>query len=89
MGKCNNCGKKIEYNKFKHYRGKVLCYECYDTRLERKRAKKQAAELAAQDSKTLDALTDEFALADGQAVTQPVEKDGDADEQSKQSEQSE
>lgn len=40
MGKCSNCGKKIEYNKFKWYRGKVLCYDCYDTRLERKKAKK-------------------------------------------------
>jgi len=43
MGKCDNCGKKILYNKFKRYRGTVLCYECYDTRLERKRAKKEAA----------------------------------------------
>lgn len=44
MGKCNLCGKKIEYNKFKRYRGKVLCYACYDTRLERKKAKKEAVE---------------------------------------------
>lgn len=46
MGKCNNCGKKIEYNRYKMYRGKVLCPECYDTRLERKAAKK--AELKKQ-----------------------------------------
>jgi len=42
IGKCSNCGKKIQYNKFKMYRDKVLCYECYDTRLERKKAKKKA-----------------------------------------------
>ena len=40
MGKCSNCRKKILYNKYKMYRGKVLCPECYDTRLERKAAKK-------------------------------------------------
>jgi len=40
MGKCSECGKKIEYNKYKMYRGKVLCLECFSTRLERKAAKK-------------------------------------------------
>jgi len=40
MGKCSECGKKILYNKYKMYRGKVLCPECYNTRLERKAAKK-------------------------------------------------
>jgi len=45
MGECSNCKKKIEYNKFKRYRGKILCYNCYDTRLERKKAKRIAAEL--------------------------------------------
>ena len=40
MGKCSNCGKKILYNKYRMYRGKVLCPECYDTRLERKAAKR-------------------------------------------------
>lgn len=44
MGKCSNCKKKIEYNKFKMYRGKILCYNCYATRLERKKAKALAAE---------------------------------------------
>ena len=46
MGKCSECGKKIEYNKYKMYRGKVLCLECFSTRLERKAAKK--AELKRQ-----------------------------------------
>ncbi len=46
MGKCNVCGKKILYNKYKMYRGKILCPECYDTRLERKAARK--AELKAK-----------------------------------------
>jgi len=36
MGKCNNCKRKILYNKYKMYRGKVLCPECYGTRLVRK-----------------------------------------------------
>jgi len=36
MGKCNNCKRKILYNKYKMYRGKVLCPECYSTRLVRK-----------------------------------------------------
>lgn len=40
MGKCEICKKKIMYNKYKKYRGKVLCLECYSTRLERKAAKK-------------------------------------------------
>ena len=40
MGTCNNCKKKIMYNKYKRYRGKILCVECYNTRLERKAAKK-------------------------------------------------
>lgn len=40
MGKCSVCGKKILYNKYKMYRGKVLCSECYSTRLKRKAAKK-------------------------------------------------
>ena len=85
MGKCDRCGKKIEYNKFKRYRKKILCYECYDTRLERKKAKKDAAEEAAKDEKTLDALTDEFALADGEAVTKsPEEENSGKDEQQEQ-----
>jgi len=40
MGKCSVCGKKIMYNKYKMYRGKVLCPGCYDTRLERKAAER-------------------------------------------------
>lgn len=40
MGICNNCKKKIMYNKYKRYRKTILCLECYDTRLERKAAKK-------------------------------------------------
>jgi len=44
MVKCSVCGKKIEYNKFKRYRGKIQCRDCYDKRLERKKAKKEAAE---------------------------------------------
>ncbi len=48
MGSCNNCHKKIMYNKYKHYRKEILCVECYNTRLERKAARiteqnKQAA----------------------------------------------
>lgn len=39
MGKCSVCKKKILYNKYKMYRGKILCMECYSTRLERKAAK--------------------------------------------------
>jgi len=54
MGKCSNCGKKIEYNKFKWYRGKILCYECYDTRLERKKAKKEAAKRLLEASENRD-----------------------------------
>lgn len=45
MAKCSNCGAKIEYNQFHWYRGKVLCYKCYDTRLERKKAKKAEKEM--------------------------------------------
>ena len=44
MAKCHECKTKIEYNHYHMYRGKVLCYDCYDTRLERKKAKKEAAE---------------------------------------------
>jgi len=44
MGKCEECGAEIRYNKFKRYRGKVLCYDCYDTRLERKKQKALEAE---------------------------------------------
>jgi len=40
MGNCENCKEKILYNKYKRYRGKILCPKCYDTRLERKAAKK-------------------------------------------------
>lgn len=40
MGSCNNCHKKIMYNKYKRYRKEILCLECYNTRLERKAAKK-------------------------------------------------
>ena len=51
MGKCNVCGKKILYNKYKMYRGKVLCPECYDTRLERKAAKRAEAKARAEEVK--------------------------------------
>jgi len=51
MGKCSNCGKKIEYNKFKWYRRKILCYNCYNTRLERKKVKKEAAEQKVKEDK--------------------------------------
>ena len=44
MGKCSNCGEKIRYNKFKMYRGKILCPDCYATRLERKKQNKLDAE---------------------------------------------
>ncbi len=40
MGSCENCKEKIMYNRYKRYRGKVLCPECYSTRLQRKAAKK-------------------------------------------------
>lgn len=48
MGKCSVCGKKIQYNQYKMYRGKVLCPECYDTRLERKAAKKAELKMKAE-----------------------------------------
>ncbi len=51
MGKCSVCGKKIEYNQFKWYRGKIQCYDCYKTRLERKKAKKEAAEKTVEEDK--------------------------------------
>lgn len=57
MGKCSECGKRIQYNKFKRYRGKILCYDkktktgCYATRLERKKAKKEAAEKKIEEDK--------------------------------------
>jgi len=51
MGKCSVCGKKIEYNKFKTYRGKVQCYDCYDKRLDRKAAKKEAAKEKVEEDK--------------------------------------
>lgn len=38
------CKKRIEYNRYKRYRDKILCLECYATRLERKKAKKEKAE---------------------------------------------
>lgn len=81
MGKCDKCGKKIEYNKFKRYRKKILCYECYDTRLERKKAKKEAAELAAKDEKELNSITEDFAIAAGDLAKPPEteKKDSDAD----------
>lgn len=63
MGKCSNCKKKIQYNKFKRYRGKILCYDCYDTRQERKRQKKLEAE--AKDKITADnvaATSKEFGM---------------------------
>jgi len=48
MGSCSNCKKKILYNKYKRYRKQILCRECYDTRLERKKAKKQALKAQAE-----------------------------------------
>jgi hypothetical protein len=85
MGKCNNCGKKIEYNKFKRYRKKILCYECYDTRLERKKVKKDAAELAAKNEEELQKKTEEFALANGD-LAEPIDMDSGKDEQPEESE---
>ena len=49
MGKCSVCGKKILYNKYKMYRGKVLCPECYSTRLERKAARKAELKRKAEE----------------------------------------
>lgn len=34
------CTKEILYNKYKMYRGKVLCNDCYAARLKRKAEKK-------------------------------------------------
>ena len=48
MGKCDNCGKKILYNKYKRYRKQILCRECYDTRLERKKAAKEVLKAQAE-----------------------------------------
>lgn len=52
MGSCNNCHKKILYNKYKRYRKEILCLECYNTRLERKAAaiaeRKRLVELATE-----------------------------------------
>jgi len=65
MGKCSNCGKKIKYNQFKIYRDKILCYDCYDTRLERKKTKRKAAEeKVKKDSKTMTSksLTEDLSL---------------------------
>jgi len=49
MGKCNNCGKKIQYNKYKRYRKQILCQACYDTRLDRKAEKKSRRTRKAKD----------------------------------------
>ena len=51
MGKCSVCGEKILYNKYKMYRGKVLCPDCYSTRLERKAAKKAELQQLAEMNK--------------------------------------
>lgn len=48
MGKCSVCKKKIMYNKYKMYRGKILCPECYNTRLDRKAAKKAEVKARAE-----------------------------------------
>ena len=53
MGKCSECGKKILYNKYKMYRGEVLCPECYDSRLERKAAKKAERKRLAKEARAL------------------------------------
>jgi len=53
MGACNNCHKKIMYNKYKHYRKEILCLECYNTRLERKAAKKEALKAQAESVKII------------------------------------
>lgn len=53
MGKCDNCEKKILYNKYKRYRKQILCIECYNTRLERKAAKKAEQQAQAEAAKIL------------------------------------
>lgn len=63
MGKCSICKKKIEYNQFKRHRGKILCYACYDTRLERKaQKKKEAEEKLIKDAKEAEQKAVEFGL---------------------------
>lgn len=49
VAKCENCKKAIQYNQYKRYRGKLLCYACYDTRLIRKKQKKLAEEGKAEE----------------------------------------
>lgn len=53
MGKCSECGKKILYNKYKMYRGKILCLECYSTRLDRKTAEKAIRKAKAEEVKII------------------------------------
>lgn len=98
MGKCSICGKEILYNKYKMYRGKVLCQECYSTRLERKKAakaeRKRQAELVkivkptkrAKKSMRKKGLTEDFtADFDGHALDI---KDVDKNEEEKTAEDS-
>jgi hypothetical protein len=62
MAKCEKCGNKIEYNRFKKYNNKIYCDKCYNKIREEKRTKRKRArktmqniispsEKAAQDAK--------------------------------------
>ncbi len=85
MAKCNNCKKEIQYNKFKRYRGKILCPECYKTRLIRKKEKKAKAEEVELNAKDTAVKAKEFGFApsnDDMSVPS-VLTDGDTKEDSK------
>jgi len=43
MGKCSKCGKKILYNKYVIYEGRVLCTPCNVARLLKETEEKEAA----------------------------------------------
>ncbi len=78
MGICNVCKKEIQYNKFKRYRGKILCPECYKTRLIRKKENKAQIEEAKLDAIEVGAKAAEFGFTPTDDIPEqlpPVEKE--------------
>lgn len=67
MAICDKCKEKIKYNKFKRYRRKILCLECYKHRNDKieeiitptEGAKKEAEKLGIDLNATLNEKKEE------------------------------
>lgn len=62
MGRCYNCGNKIERNQFKVYKKAIWCRKCYDALLAERKRKREEERKKREEEKEKNLANDEDAV---------------------------